>query len=416
MSRKLLFLLFLLSPFALLASSHGDFSKSKGTEQPVIVSLLPSPEQDDVSRDAKIEVTFAVPIKPASVRKKSIKLSLISFGGNERICHKNEKENKKHSKSEPKAHEKEKFRPAHSNGHIKGTIGYDDAEYKVTFTPDAPLEPGTYEVEIKSLKADKAHKKTKIKEIKYRFVVAPETLQSITITPDPVDVKEGASVALQAVGHYDNGAEKNLTTQVVWSTDADATAQVDSNGTLKALSEGSAVVSAAFGNITGNAALIVYKEINGHRLPPESDPVVNNATLLGIDTNDNGVRDDVERWIYETYKDKHPIHIDIAMQGARGFKLILEHAEKAKEIHDMATAYIDCESYYDNYAKYFNDPILVTEEVSTEYFRRHIYFNTEEREARYIKYDELLSGDSYSLPKIENLKSLCDFNTSKYEE
>ncbi|HFD14302.1 MAG TPA: hypothetical protein ENJ34_03265, partial [Epsilonproteobacteria bacterium] len=57
--------------------------------------------------------------------------------------------------------------------------------------------------------------------------------------------------------------------------------------------------------------------INGHVLPPEPDPKVNNATLLGVDVNHNGVRDDVERWIYETYKDKHPIYIDIAMQAAR---------------------------------------------------------------------------------------------------
>jgi len=161
----------------------------------------------------------------------------------------------------------------------------------------------------------------------------------------------------------------------------------------------------------------IYSEtINGHILPPEPDPIINNSTLLGIDSNNNGVRDDVERWIYKTYKDKHPIHIDIAMQGARGFKLILEHAEKAKEIYYKATAYMDCESYYKDYAKYFNEPILVTEEVSTKYYRKKIYFNTEEREARYIEYDKLLSGDSYSLPKIENLKSLCDFNTSKYDE
>lgn len=51
-----------------------------------------------------------------------------------------------------------------------------------------------------------------------------------------------------------------------------------------------------------------------------------------------------------------------------------------------------------------------------EYFRSKIYFNTLEREAVYNQYDNLLSGDSYSLPKIEDLKALCDFNTSKYKE
>ena len=157
--------------------------------------------------------------------------------------------------------------------------------------------------------------------------------------------------------------------------------------------------------------------INGHTLPPEPDPAVNNATLLGVDSNDNGVRDDVERWIYETYKDKHPIYIDIAMQAARGYKLVLEHPERAKEIHAKATAYLDCQSYYTTYAKYFNEAVLVKRNSGIdEYFRKSIYFDTYQRQEAYKEYDKLLSGDSYSLPKIENLKSLCDFNTSIYDK
>ena len=99
--------------------------------------------------------------------------------------------------------------------------------------------------------------------------------------------------------------------------------------------------------------------IHGHRLPPEPDPKVNNATLLGVDVNHNGVRDDVERWIYATYKDKHPIYIDIAMQAARGYRLVLETPERAKEIYDEVDAAMSCEAYYQIYAKYFNEPILV---------------------------------------------------------
>jgi hypothetical protein len=78
--------------------------------------------------------------------------------------------------------------------------------------------------------------------------------------------------------------------------------------------------------------------INGHTLPPEPDPVVNNSTLLGIDVNENRVRDDVERWIYKTFKDKHPVHIDIAMQAARSYKKVIQTPEKAKEIHDEVNA------------------------------------------------------------------------------
>ena len=73
--------------------------------------------------------------------------------------------------------------------------------------------------------------------------------------------------------------------------------------------------------------------IHGHTLPSEPDKILNDSTLLGIDSNNNGVRDDVERWIYHTYRDKHPIHVDIVMQVARAYKKVLEMPEKAKEIH-----------------------------------------------------------------------------------
>lgn len=37
-------------------------------------------------------------------------------------------------------------------------------------------------------------------------------------------------------------------------------------------------------------------------LPPEPDPAENNATLAGVDWNNNGIRDDVERAIYFKYQ------------------------------------------------------------------------------------------------------------------
>ena len=159
-----------------------------------------------------------------------------------------------------------------------------------------------------------------------------------------------------------------------------------------------------------------YSEtINGHVLPPEPDSIINNSTLLGIDSNNNGVRDDVERWIYQTYKDKHPIHIDIAMQAGRAYKKVLETPERAKEIHNEVDKAAYCEMYYKLNAKYFNEHILVHEDINDRYFRHKIYFNTKERMDAYIQYDTLLSGDSYTLPKIIERKALCDFNTSKYE-
>ncbi|MCH9812378.1 MAG: hypothetical protein K0U47_00345 [Epsilonproteobacteria bacterium] len=160
--------------------------------------------------------------------------------------------------------------------------------------------------------------------------------------------------------------------------------------------------------------------INWHTLPPEPDPTINNATLLGIDSNDNGVRDDVERWIYNKYKNKHPIHIDIAMQAARGYKKVLETPEKAKEIHDEVNAPLYCELYYQSCIEDININekrfLSKNEEIINQYFREKIYFNTQRRLDNYLKYDALLSGDSYTLVRCSERKELCNFNTDKYEE
>ena len=65
-------------------------------------------------------------------------------------------------------------------------------------------------------------------------------------------------------------------------------------------------------NLTSNSNTTADKTpwiVDGHTLPPEPDKALNDTMLLGIDVNNNGVRDDVERWIYKTYD--HPIKRDI---------------------------------------------------------------------------------------------------------
>lgn len=44
--------------------------------------------------------------------------------------------------------------------------------------------------------------------------------------------------------------------------------------------------------------------INGISVPLEPDPTTNNATIMGVDSNGNGVRDDVERKIAKNYPEK----------------------------------------------------------------------------------------------------------------
>jgi hypothetical protein len=213
---------------------------------------------------------------------------------------------------------------------------------------------------------------------------------------------------------YTDGTSKDMTEQVEWvMTPKDAVKVTEK--TLIAKKDSSATLKAKLGNTLSNSMnLNIIWIVNGHTLPPEPDPTLNNSTLLGVDVNSNGVRDDVERWIYETYKDKHPIHIDIAMQAGRAYKQVLETPERAKEIREVVNASIHCNWYYKGYAKYFNEPLLVKKEISPAVHSK--YFDTRERQDVYWQYDTLLSGGVYNLPEIDALKTYCDFNTSKYDK
>ncbi|MGB5965504.1 MAG: Ig-like domain-containing protein, partial [Sulfurimonadaceae bacterium] len=286
MMKHLLILLLLVTGSISLYGSSDDLTTSKGTDQEVIVLLSPSVAQTDVWNNAKIEVSFSVPLDASSVQKNNIKLTHLS---------------------------------SKTNDHMAGTIEYDKFDNKVIFTPSALLSEGIYEVEIKSLKADKAYKTIQINEIKYRFNV-PEV-------------------------------------------------------------------------------------INGHQLPPEPDQAVNDSTLLGIDANNNGVRDDVERWIYKTYE--HPIERGIFMQSARAYQKVIVDPSKAHE----TTKYIDdsysCTIYMLNtnpslHTKY--DYVYPTTEL------KKIQFNTMQRHIAYKRYNAQFNGEVLSAPPASKEACLFDEN------
>jgi hypothetical protein len=50
-----------------------------------------------------------------------------------------------------------------------------------------------------------------------------------------------------------------------------------------------------------HAQKITLADVDGSKLPPAPDPAANNATVAGIDANNNGVRDDVELAIFDKY-------------------------------------------------------------------------------------------------------------------
>tara|TARA_Y100000590_G_C15665494_1_gene994287 strand:+ start:897 stop:1445 length:549 start_codon:yes stop_codon:yes gene_type:complete len=66
--------------------------------------------------------------------------------------------------------------------------------------------------------------------------------------------------------------------------------------------------SASAGNASGTLTQAQIEE--KFNLPPEPDPVLNNATILGVDSNNNDIRDDVERAIaFKYYQDEKAVSL-----------------------------------------------------------------------------------------------------------
>ena len=235
----------------------------------------------------------------------------------------------------------------------------------------------------------------------------------LTLSIEKTTLNKDANTTINLKAKYEDNTTKTPN-NIEWLITPKDAIKIKGN-TITALKDTNVTIQAKVGNTLSNKVkLNIYWEVNGYRLPPEPDPKVNNATLLGVDVNHNGVRDDVERWIYNRYKDKHPIYIDIAMQAARGYRLVLEHPERAKEIRLKVNGALFCGWYYWKDSYLYKEPTLVHERIDSPVFGR--YFNTKPRRDVYQQYDMLLSGDSYELPRSKERKALCDFNTSKYDK
>lgn len=157
--------------------------------------------------------------------------------------------------------------------------------------------------------------------------------------------------------------------------------------------------------------------INGFVLPPEPDPVVNNLTLLGIDINKNGVRDDVERYIYQRFQNFQNAHIDraIAIQYAKATQIVIKDAERAYEMKSYKSMHdaIDCQWYYfDRHLIDIKDYIKRVKYRQEHYIfddeMKDVIFNTRERLDAYINYNNSLSGHTYKSRPI--VKEKCDFD------
>jgi hypothetical protein len=153
--------------------------------------------------------------------------------------------------------------------------------------------------------------------------------------------------------------------------------------------------------------------VNGFTLPPCPDQELNDSTLLGIDSNGNGVRDDVERWLISRYKNHHKIVTEIGFQAGRAHQFMLANPDKPEEARQKINGAQACNSYFQRYADDFGEPILIDHSISTSIAFDTIQLNTEARIRAYLAYDRKLGGGVYRLPHASERKALCTFDVDK---
>ena len=259
-------------------------------------------------------------------------------------------------------------------------------------------------------------------------------LSSLSLESNATTANVAETVQLSVVGTYSDNSTKAVDENVTYIITPSENIEI--NGTiLTALKDGNVTVQAKVGTTLSNAiTLNITWIVNGHTLPPEPDPAVNNATLLGVDVNNNGVRDDVERYIYERFgKDpEYPkIKIGIAMQYGEAYQFIIgndpQNAFENKSYKKMDYA-LDCKWYwYRNMPKDLNLS-TIERSIKRRKFRlnnkifddvyKEKFFNTKLRIEAYFHYNSSLSGNIFSGGGgvLSSTKDKCNFDIDSLGE
>lgn len=148
-------------------------------------------------------------------------------------------------------------------------------------------------------------------------------------------------------------------------------------------------------------------ELTFSSIPLPPDPGTSGKVpLFGIDSDGDGVRDDVQRWIVLTYPNS-----EITRAALRQKAILLQNALMYSD-DQMLSIEVARENGRAAECLYYTNPdnayMLATE-------LRSVVLNTEERSVAYIRYNAQLSGQSFRGRRIFDWKASCAFDVDSME-
>jgi len=328
---------------------------------------------------------------------------------------------------------------------IKGSTTL-KAKKSLVFLPSKALEKGMYSINVKPIKLQKEitsevkpknawqkfiawlcglvyddirdcplckhfcdiDKYIKTKPIRYTFEVKDEapSVIALDVNVTKIELSEHNSTSIKVTVRHDDNTTEDVTQKATYASN-DNSVDID-KGVITSNAEGSATVTVSYGGKTTTIQVEVYEMIEGHLLPHA--PQNPDATLLGVDDNNNSVRDDVERWIYKEMPTYHHAEIErvIAIQSAKSLQMTLhDPTNKNNKVHQAIIRTSDCWSYY----SYKKD---IPFDGAIEKFNNLLddkQFNTKERLKTYMTYDHTLKGTVSTATPLRLLNtSYCDQN------
>ena len=144
----------------------------------------------------------------------------------------------------------------------------------------------------------------------------------------------------------------------------------------------------------------------GGGLPPDPGEA-GKATIEGIDSDQDGLRDDIQRYIALTYPDSQKTRAVLRNQALVMQQALLERQDKNKSLdnaHDMDRS-IECLLYIHPDEAYEIGHALLAEVM-----------NTDERSRAFIEYNKPLGGHNFRGKRIDEYKTSCKFDPDIMED
>ncbi len=139
----------------------------------------------------------------------------------------------------------------------------------------------------------------------------------------------------------------------------------------------------------------------GITLPPDPGKE-GKETLLGIDSDSDGIRDDIQRYIYFTYPKDEKVRLALS-QTARVFQELLLSPKDPEVAHkNVKKLYcsMDCLYYIKGGVR---NAMNIHSALEAE------ILNTKERSLKYIEFSNSLAGKTTKMTPIDDRKNCCLF-------